>query len=48
MARLRLWLRTPWVTFILKTVFYFVILLLLLYLYSYSGVNQSKFIYNEF
>ncbi|WP_057769551.1 teichoic acid D-Ala incorporation-associated protein DltX [Lactobacillus selangorensis] len=31
-----------------KTVVYFLILLALVYLYSYSGINNSKFIYNEF
>ncbi|GAB6092406.1 teichoic acid D-Ala incorporation-associated protein DltX [Furfurilactobacillus curtus] len=48
MAKIKLWLAQPWVTFILRTAFYFVVFFLLLYLYSYSGVNQSKFIYNEF
>lgn len=48
MAKFRLWLSQPWVTFILRTAFYFVVLLLLMYLYGYSGINQSKFIYNEF
>ncbi|MGO1455799.1 MAG: teichoic acid D-Ala incorporation-associated protein DltX, partial [Lacticaseibacillus paracasei] len=26
----------------------FLILLVLIYLYGYSGINNSKFIYNEF
>ncbi|MBU3851332.1 MAG: teichoic acid D-Ala incorporation-associated protein DltX [Candidatus Paralactobacillus gallistercoris] len=34
--------------FIFRIVFYFAILMVLVYLYSYSGVNNSKFIYNEF
>lgn len=34
--------------FILKTLFYFVIIFMLVYLYSYVGVNGSHFIYNEF
>ena len=34
--------------FIMRTIFYFVILLGLVYLYSYSGINQPHFIYNEF
>ncbi|GEK05516.1 teichoic acid D-Ala incorporation-associated protein DltX [Schleiferilactobacillus harbinensis] len=44
---LALWHR-PVFQFVVKTVFYFVIILVLTYLYSYSGVNNSKFIYNEF
>ncbi|HAT55197.1 MAG TPA: teichoic acid D-Ala incorporation-associated protein DltX [Lactobacillus sp.] len=48
MAKFKIWLSQPWVTFVLRTAFYFVILLFLIYLYSYSGLNQSKFIYNEF
>ncbi|WP_075530265.1 teichoic acid D-Ala incorporation-associated protein DltX [Ligilactobacillus sp. WC1T17] len=37
-----------YLSFILKTIFYFGILFALLYLYSYSGINQPHFIYNEF
>lgn len=40
--------RHPALTFILKTLFYFVILLLLIYLYGYYGAGQEPFIYNEF
>lgn len=35
-------------SFVMRTVFYFVIIMLLVYLYSYSGINQPHFIYNEF
>ncbi|GEL13293.1 hypothetical protein LCO01nite_08420 [Lapidilactobacillus concavus] len=35
-------------SFVLKTVFYFVVIFLLMYLYSYVGVNGGHFIYNEF
>ncbi|WP_125604604.1 teichoic acid D-Ala incorporation-associated protein DltX [Lapidilactobacillus bayanensis] len=35
-------------TFILKTLFYFVIIFMLVYLYSYVGINGGHFIYNEF
>ncbi|WP_394267501.1 teichoic acid D-Ala incorporation-associated protein DltX [Limosilactobacillus vaginalis] len=35
-------------TFILKTVFYFIVILLLIYLYGYYGAGQEPFIYNEF
>ncbi|WP_057894938.1 teichoic acid D-Ala incorporation-associated protein DltX [Lacticaseibacillus brantae] len=34
--------------FVFWTIVYFLILLSLVYLYSYSGINNSKFIYNEF
>ncbi|MFC6315670.1 teichoic acid D-Ala incorporation-associated protein DltX [Lapidilactobacillus achengensis] len=34
--------------FILRTVFYFLIILVLVYLYGYSGINGGHFIYNEF
>lgn len=34
--------------FLLKTVFYTVIILGLVYLFSYSGMNGPHFIYNEF
>ena len=40
--------KNEYVTFALKTVFYFAVLFALVYLYSYSGVNQPHFIYNEF
>ncbi|GEP25197.1 teichoic acid D-Ala incorporation-associated protein DltX [Lentilactobacillus diolivorans] len=45
---LRTWARHPTVKFILTTLFYFAIMVILIYLYDYSGVNHSKFIYNEF
>ncbi|MFC6171469.1 teichoic acid D-Ala incorporation-associated protein DltX [Loigolactobacillus jiayinensis] len=48
MARLKVLIARPGVKFILRTIFYFLILLALVYLYSYSGINNSKFIYNEF
>ncbi|ANK58827.1 MULTISPECIES: teichoic acid D-Ala incorporation-associated protein DltX [Loigolactobacillus] len=48
MARLKIIVTKPWVKFILQTIFYFLILLVLVYLYGYSGINNSKFIYNEF
>ena len=35
-------------SFILRTVFYFVIFVILFYLYSYLGQGQGEFIYNEF
>ncbi|MFC7253341.1 teichoic acid D-Ala incorporation-associated protein DltX [Bombilactobacillus mellifer] len=41
-------LNRPVVKFILLTFFYFVIIMALVYLYSYAGINNSKFIYNEF
>ncbi|WP_415598819.1 teichoic acid D-Ala incorporation-associated protein DltX [Liquorilactobacillus hordei] len=34
--------------FILKTVFYTVIIMGLVYFFSYSGMNGPHFIYNEF
>ena len=40
--------RHPALRFILKTLFYFVVLLLLIYLYGYYGAGQEPFIYNEF
>lgn len=40
--------RHPALQFILKTLFYFVVLLLLIYLYGYYGAGQEPFIYNEF
>lgn len=39
---------SPLLRFVLRTIFYTVILLILLYLYGYSGVGQGHFIYNEF
>ncbi|MFD1441612.1 teichoic acid D-Ala incorporation-associated protein DltX [Lacticaseibacillus hegangensis] len=36
------------VRFVLKTLFYAVVLLALVYLYSYRGVAGGHFIYNEF
>ncbi|WP_137626631.1 teichoic acid D-Ala incorporation-associated protein DltX [Lactiplantibacillus pingfangensis] len=47
-AKLKLWFRRPVVQFISLTVFYFAVMLALVYLYGYSGINQAKFIYNEF
>ncbi|WP_295729129.1 teichoic acid D-Ala incorporation-associated protein DltX [uncultured Limosilactobacillus sp.] len=38
----------PTYTFILKTLFYFVVLVALVYLYGYFGAGQAPFIYNEF
>jgi hypothetical protein len=38
----------PWASFTLRTAIYVVIILALVYLYGYSGVSNSKFIYNEF
>lgn len=38
----------PTYTFILKTLFYFVVLVALIYLYGYFGAGQAPFIYNEF
>lgn len=35
-------------SFILKTLFYFVVLVALIYLYEYSGLTSVHFIYNEF
>lgn len=35
-------------SFVLRTLCYFVILLILLYLYEYSGIDSVHFIYNEF
>ncbi|MCC4491706.1 teichoic acid D-Ala incorporation-associated protein DltX [Limosilactobacillus reuteri] len=40
--------RHPALQFILKTLFYFVVLLLLIYFYGYYGAGQEPFIYNEF
>ncbi|MBM7616598.1 hypothetical protein JOC36_000131 [Weissella uvarum] len=34
--------------FIVKTLFYTIVLLILLYLYGYLGHGQGNFIYNEF
>ncbi|MCL5459126.1 teichoic acid D-Ala incorporation-associated protein DltX [Loigolactobacillus coryniformis] len=48
MERLKAIIVRPGVKFILQTIFYFFILLILVYLYSYSGISNSKFIYNEF
>ncbi len=44
----REWLSKPVVRFVLNTLIYFLIMLVLFYLYDYSGINQAKFIYNEF
>ncbi|MFZ2353128.1 MAG: teichoic acid D-Ala incorporation-associated protein DltX [Paucilactobacillus nenjiangensis] len=40
--------QNPIVWFLLKSVFYFLIMMVLIYMYGYSGVNNSGFIYNEF
>ncbi|GAA2913160.1 teichoic acid D-Ala incorporation-associated protein DltX [Enterococcus pseudoavium] len=37
-----------WLSFIGKTIFYFVILLILIYLYHYKSIQGGNFIYNEF
>ncbi|BDZ31032.1 teichoic acid D-Ala incorporation-associated protein DltX [Lactiplantibacillus sp. WILCCON 0030] len=47
-TKLKIWFERPVVQFIALTVFYFAIMLALVYLYGYSGINQAKFIYNEF
>lgn len=47
-AKLKAWFQRPVVQFIALTVFYFAVMLALVYLYGYSGINQAKFIYNEF
>jgi len=44
----RQWLQKPWVRFTITTLIYFSIMLVLFYLYDYSGINQAKFIYNDF
>lgn len=36
------------IKFVMRTIFYFIVLLFLVYLYSYSGIDQPHFIYNEF
>ncbi|WP_324196352.1 teichoic acid D-Ala incorporation-associated protein DltX [Bombilactobacillus apium] len=46
--QLKAFWKNPVVHFIGMTVFYFVILMILIYLYSYAGINNSKFLYNEF
>ncbi len=38
----------PASAFILKTLFYFIVLVALIYLYGYFGAGQAPFIYNEF
>lgn len=45
---LREWLSKPVVQFLLHTLVYFLIMMILFYLYDYSGINQAKFIYNDF
>ncbi|EHO51870.1 hypothetical protein HMPREF9104_01296 [Lentilactobacillus kisonensis F0435] len=42
------WLEKPAVRFLVTTLVYFAIMMVLFYLYDYSGINQAKFIYNEF
>ncbi|MGM9910121.1 MAG: teichoic acid D-Ala incorporation-associated protein DltX [Lacticaseibacillus absianus] len=34
--------------FILKTLFYFLVIMGLIYLYEYCGIGAAGFIYNEF
>ncbi len=48
LAKLICWFQRPVVEFIAITVCYFAVMLALVYLYGYSGINQAKFIYNEF
>lgn len=38
----------PVAGFIVKTIFYFLVMLLLIYLYGYYGAGQEQFIYKEF
>lgn len=38
----------PKTAFILKTLFYFVVIIVLIYMYGYFGAGQAPFIYNEF
>lgn len=38
----------PKATFILKTLFYFIVIIVLIYMYGYFGAGQAPFIYNEF
>ncbi|WP_439425600.1 teichoic acid D-Ala incorporation-associated protein DltX [Oenococcus alcoholitolerans] len=40
--------QNPVTSFVLRTIFYFVVLLILLYLYGYTGINDGGFIYNGF
>lgn len=47
-AMFKRFLSKPWVTFVVKTLAYFLIILALIYLYGYSGVTGGHFIYNEF
>ncbi|WP_421823450.1 teichoic acid D-Ala incorporation-associated protein DltX [Fructobacillus cardui] len=47
-AMFKRFLSKPWVTFIVRTLAYFLIILALIYLYGYSGVTGGHFIYNEF
>lgn len=35
-------------SFVLRTVFYFIIILALIYLYRYHNIQGGTFIYNEF
>lgn len=37
-----------WLSFILKTLFYTVVLLALIYFYHFNQVDNNHFIYNEF
>lgn len=47
-AMFKRFLSKPWVTFIVRTLAYFLIILALIYLYGYSGITGGHFIYNEF
>ena len=38
----------PTAKFILRTLFYFIILMILIYRYGYFGAGEAPFIYNEF
>lgn len=38
----------PTTKFILRTLFYFIILMILIYMYGYFGAGEAPFIYNEF
>lgn len=37
-----------WQTFLLRTIYYTLIILVLIYLFSYLGQGQGSFIYKEF
>ncbi|EHM00510.1 hypothetical protein HMPREF9103_00516 [Lentilactobacillus parafarraginis F0439] len=48
MSKLQRFFQRPTVRFITVTLVYFAIMMVLFYLYDYSGINQAKFIYNDF